>query len=284
MTRIRINGAEFGYDEAGDGPAVVLVHAGCADRRMWDHQFRALAETHRVIRYDWRGYGETDAATGDFSHHDDLLALLDALGVERAALVGGSAGGGIALDTVLSAPERVTGLVLVAPAVSGHEWPASMLARYRERVHDVIGVDRLRWYRQGKAGSVDEAELEAYSAAETEFLVAGPDRDRHDLTPEVWAAALEMDRLLNRRSWTEGPSAASRKLDPPAKGRLDEVRVPTLMVTGLADGPEILELADLVTRGIERARRVDLPDTGHLPPLERPAEFTAALKDFLSAL
>ncbi|MER5422560.1 alpha/beta fold hydrolase [Streptosporangium roseum] len=105
MAMIRIGGTEFGFDEAGSGPVVVLVHAGCADRRMWDHQFRTLSEKYRVIRYDWRGYGESGDATGEFAHHEDLLALLDAFEVDRAVLVGGSDGGKIPLDAALTAPE-----------------------------------------------------------------------------------------------------------------------------------------------------------------------------------
>ncbi|MFJ2033543.1 alpha/beta fold hydrolase [Streptosporangium sp. NPDC087985] len=280
---IRLGDTEFGYDEAGSGPAVVLLHAGCADRRMWAHPFRVLSGRYRVIRYDWRGYGESGDATGEFAHHEDLLALLDALGVDQAVLVGSSDGGKIALDATLTAPERITALTLVAPGLSGHVWPPSMAARYRERVHDVIGIDRLRSYRAGEVETIDVAELEAYAAAETEFLVAGPGRTRDDLDPQVWELALTMDRLLNERSWT-GPHGSARGLVPPAKGRLTEVEVPILVVTGLADVPEILEVSDLLAREIRKARRVDLPETGHLPPLERPEEFTAALTDFLATL
>ncbi|MEV4377142.1 alpha/beta fold hydrolase [Streptosporangium sp. NPDC049644] len=76
---------ELAYDEAGSGPAVLFAHAGMADRRMWQHQFLALSARHRVIRYDWRGYGESGDAAGEFARHEDLPAVLDTLGVERAA-------------------------------------------------------------------------------------------------------------------------------------------------------------------------------------------------------
>jgi len=73
----------FGYDEAGSGPAVLLVHAGLADRQMWEHQFQVLRQRHRVIRYDWRGYGESGDAVGEVARHEDVLALMDALGVDE---------------------------------------------------------------------------------------------------------------------------------------------------------------------------------------------------------
>ncbi|GAA2071900.1 alpha/beta fold hydrolase [Actinomadura alba] len=280
MAMIKSNGVRFGCDDAGAGPVVVLVHAGCADRRMWEHQVTALSGRHRVIRYDWRGHGESADAVGDFAHHEDLLALLDSLEVQQAALVGCSDGGKIVLDAALTAPERVSSLTLVAAGLSGHTWPSSMLDLYRERVHSVIGLDRLRRYRAGAAGAVETADLDAHAAAETEFLVAGPGRSRADLAPEVWRLALDMDRLVNERMWTV-PQAPGRPPTSPAKERLAEVGVPALVVIGSADVPEIQAASDLLAEGIKGARKVVLPDTGHLPPLERPEEFNAALIDFL---
>src|SRR5271156_4735461 len=121
MSVIEAGNATFGYDEAGRGSAVVLVHAGLADRRMWDHQFGALSQRHRVIRYDWRGYGESSDAAGEIARHEDLLALMDALRVDQAALIGCSFGGATALDVALAAPARVTALGLICSAMSGHE-------------------------------------------------------------------------------------------------------------------------------------------------------------------
>jgi pimeloyl-ACP methyl ester carboxylesterase len=286
MSRIGVHGAELVYDEAGAGPAVVLLHAGCADRRMWEHQFHALAARHRVVRYDWRGYGESDDAVGAFAHHDDLLGLLDALGIERAALVGSSDGGKIALDAALTAPWRVSALALVAPGLSGHEWPPELADRYRREVRGVLAPERARRYRAGEAGALDpalvDADLDVYAEAETRFLVVGPTRRCADVDPEVWRAALAMDRLVNRREWY-GEQAAGRGLRPPAKDRLAEVAVPVLVLTGASDVPEILAVSDTLTAGIPGARRVELADTGHLPPLERPAEVTAVLRQFLGA-
>ena len=71
MPVIEVGSTTFGYDEAGTGPALVLVHAGLADRRMWEHQFEALSKHHRVIRFDWRGYGESSDAAGEIARHED---------------------------------------------------------------------------------------------------------------------------------------------------------------------------------------------------------------------
>ena len=119
---IAVNGTRLAYDDAGAGPAVVFSHAGIADRRMWDHQFDGLASDHRVIRYDWRGHGQSGAAAGRHAHHRDLLALMDALGVEHAALVGCSMGGAYAVDVALAAPRRVRALAPHCAAGSAG-WP-----------------------------------------------------------------------------------------------------------------------------------------------------------------
>lgn len=277
---VRVNGVGLAYDEAGSGPAVVLVHAGIADRRMWDAQVEALSASHRVIRYDWRGYGESEDAEGEFAHHEDLLGLLDALEVERAALVGCSMGSSWAVEAALADPARVSGLVLVCSGLSGHPWPEAMIAQARERVHTSIPADRLRAYRAGVA-TVDPADLEAFATAHALWQVAGPDRVRDDLDPAVWERAMEMMRQVFLRSWT-GPRATERSLD--AKSRLGEIQVPTLVINGLSDVLWIQEVSDILTQGIQNASRIDLPDTGHLPPLERPEEVTKALQPFLDPL
>jgi pimeloyl-ACP methyl ester carboxylesterase len=283
MAVIEAGGARLGYDEAGQGSAVVLVHAGLADRRMWDHQFEALSKRHRVIRYDWRGYGESGDAAGEIARYEDLLALMDALGIAEAALVGCSYGGAHALDVALAAPRRVTALGLICSAMSGHEWSAQTLALMRDRVSGAVPADRLRQYGNRTADRVDPADIAAMAEANVRLMVVGPDRDQAELDPAVWERALEMCRGVFAREWN-GPLFTERDLQPPAQGRLSEVRVPTLVINGLADVPGIQEISGLLADGIAGARRLDLASTGHLPPVERPVAVTDALAEFLAAL
>jgi pimeloyl-ACP methyl ester carboxylesterase len=189
MPVIGAGDARFGYDEAGRGPAVVLVHAGLADRRMWEHQFQALSTRHRVIRYDWRGYGESSDAAGEVTRYEDLLALMDALEVDEAALIGCSYGGAHALDAALAAPRRVTALGLICSAVSGHEWSAETVALMRERMSGVVPADRHAQYRDRTAAHVDPADITAMAEANVRLMVVGPYRDPADLDPAVWELA-----------------------------------------------------------------------------------------------
>ena len=107
------------YEAAGDGAAVLLMHAGISDRRMWDGQWAALAERFHAIRFDARGFGASADPSRPYTLHGDALDVLDALEVERAAVVGASMGGGAALDMALAVPHRVSALVTVNSTPSG---------------------------------------------------------------------------------------------------------------------------------------------------------------------
>jgi pimeloyl-ACP methyl ester carboxylesterase len=230
--KITVGSGELAYDEAGCGPAVVLVHAGLADRRMWEPQFAALAQHYRVIGYDWRGYGESGDAAGEVSRHGDLLGLLDALGLESAALVGCSYGGAHALDAALAEPGRVTALALVCAAISGYQiWTPGMTALAAAKAPSRIPPGRLAAYDAHTARAVDPADVAAMAAANVRLMVVGPYREPGALDPAVHERALEMCRGVFWRQWA-GPAVTELDPQPPALGRLAEVRVPALIVNG----------------------------------------------------
>jgi pimeloyl-ACP methyl ester carboxylesterase len=248
---------------------------------MWHQQMAGLSDRLRVICYDRRGFGDSGDAREGFAHHEDVITLLDVLGIDRASIAGCSDGGRVALDAVLAHPERFDTLTLLAAGVSGYQWPDEMFESYRHRVHKTIGVDKLATYRAGHVRTIDPVELATYSEAETEFLVAGPRRTRAVLPEDVWSLALAMDTRLNRRWWTRPPTVPE-SLDPPALGRLDEVQVPTKVIIGSEDLPAIQALSEHLAVAIPRATILRLPDTGHLPPLEKPAEVNAAIRSLVS--
>ena len=116
------------HDDQGSGPAVLLIHAGVTDRRMWDPVAGALAHTFRVVRPDLRGFGETPLPPGPYCDADDLDTLLGHLGVTHAAVVGSSYGGRVALELATTHPGRVSSLVLLNPAYRGVEPTAAAQA------------------------------------------------------------------------------------------------------------------------------------------------------------
>lgn len=279
MTQLDIDGANLGYDDRGAGAPVVLIHGDAADRRMWDPVAAALAASHRVVWYDRRGYGESTDPSGPVRHHQDLIELLDALEIPQAVLVGCSAGGTCALDVTLSAPHRVSALGLVSSGASGHVWPDSLATEAAEFVGGVVDRDRLDSYRTGTADVRDD-DVQAMAVAQARFLIAGPDRDPSDVDPGVWQLSVDMLEQVFRREWSRAPVDEIR-VDPPAVARLAEVGVPALVVNGLRDVPAIQQLAAVLVAGLPDVTLVDLPDTAHTPPLERPAEVAVAITDLV---
>src|SRR5512146_125874 len=123
---VEVDGANLYYEIAGEGPDIVLVHAGFVDHRMWDEQFAAFAQRYRVVRYDMRGFGVSRFTQGPFAHRRDLQQLLQALGIAHAHLVGCSMGGGVVIDFALDYSGMADSLVLVNSALGGYPFQGDM--------------------------------------------------------------------------------------------------------------------------------------------------------------
>ncbi len=257
-----VEGASLYYEVAGFGEPLVLVHAGIADHRMWDGQLGAFGEHHKVIRYDMRGCGRSEAEEGTpFSHHDDLRGLLDSLGIERPSFVGCSIGAKTVLDFTLDQPGRARALVLVCPAVSGFESDEEPPDEWEELV------------------KADEAgDLERVSELEVRIWVDGPYRGPEQVDPAVRDLVWEMNLIALQN---EAALGEERPADPPAVERLAEIRVPVLVVAGERDRPEVNARADLLARSIPHAQKVVVGGTAHVPNMETPEEFNRVVLEFL---
>lgn len=259
---VAVNGTTLYYEAAGRGTVVVLLHAGNLDRRVWDPQFLPLARVHRVIRYDLRGYGRSGPADAPYAAHEDLSALLDALGARRAALVGLSGGGRIAIDFALAHSERVDRLVLASTGLSGWKY---------DNAGDTAYFAAARPARdRGDAAALGIAWLgSAYTrpAMEHEELVA-PLRAMAADNGKAWMGLLKH-------------GDPERPLDPPALHRTAALRVPTLLVVGSRDTHDIRAIADTLTASVPGIRRVEFEGAGHLVNMEQPQRFTELLQAFL---
>ncbi|MBD0330331.1 MAG: alpha/beta fold hydrolase [Thermoleophilia bacterium] len=260
--------AALWYEVAGRGLPVVLLHAGIADSRMWDPQFASFAHEYRVVRFDARGFGRSPYAPGRFSPVDDVRELLDRLGIARAALVGASSGGAVALDVAIAYPERVWALVLVGATVRGRPWSAEVRRFQADEAEALAAGDleravelNLRLWVDGRRppGTVPEA-LRA--------RVAGMQRRAFDLERE--RAALEPAPEPVGPLWRTEP-------------RLGEVRAPTLVVVGEADVADVHEASALLAERVAGARQAVIGGAAHLPSLERPQEFDRLVLDFLAS-
>src|SRR3954452_5676005 len=207
-------GKQVWYEEAGFGPPLVLIHEGVADLTMWDEHVPELAKTRRVIRYDLPGYGRSPLPPGPFSWYRDLDGLLDALAVDRAAVVGVSMGGRIALELALERPERVEALGLVAAGLP--DWEGS------EEMQDADAREEELF---------DAGDVEGLAEHAVRIWFDGPHRTPADVDPELRERAKEMNRRaapgqLEAYGREDRPGPPQR-LDPPARARLTEVSAPT---------------------------------------------------------
>lgn len=260
-----INGARLYYEVAGEGPALVLLHAGICDSRMWDDQFAVFAEHYRTVRYDLRGYGQSNPVAGRFAHYEDLRALLDHLGIERAYLMGVSFGGMIAIDFTLTYPQRVAGLILVGSGVGGYYNPAIAEPAEAEEAQQAF-----------EAGDFERA-----AELEVRVWVDGPQRQPEQVNAAIRDKVRAMN-LIALRNLASRVGEAQR-LDPPAAKRLNELRAPLLLIIGDLDQPEISDIGDFLTGQVPAAQTIVMSGTAHLPNMEQPSQFNGHVLDWLGA-
>ncbi len=245
---------------------VVLVHAGVADRRMWDPQWTPLTAQTDAVRVDLRGFGDTDAVpTEPFAHPDDLWTVLDELGVTRCHLVGASLGSGVVLEAALARPDAVESLMLAPPG-------GSLL---------VTRTDDLAAFVAAEDAALEAGELDAAVQANLDAWVAGRGRALSEVAPGVVAAVARMQRRAFDIQLTWGEDDLEVEPDRDPMHRLAEVTAPVLLVVGGLDLDTTLDAADRITHGLTDCTRVDWPDTAHLPNLEQPERFTALLLEWL---
>lgn len=257
---VDVEGGRIFYEEAGQGAAVVMIHDGLLHRETWNAQFPVFAESHRVIRWDRRGYGRSDSPNAPFVHIDDLFELMTALGVERASLVGCSFGSLVATEFTLEHPEMVSSLVLVGPITSGFGFSEHFATR-------------------GGRGMPDR---DAPADQKIEYWTS---KDPWIMAPESTAARNTMRALLvaNPQNLT-GSGRFARFPGFTTRARLSEIGVPTLIVVGESDIPDVHSHAGVIQAGVSDSTRVVLAHSGHLVHLELPDEFNRVVLDFLDTV
>ncbi|HEY4846102.1 MAG TPA: alpha/beta fold hydrolase [Candidatus Dormibacteraeota bacterium] len=258
-----VNGVKLHYQVTGVGASVVLVHSGITDSRSWEPQLPAFTKKYRVLSYDMRGFGQSDIAHGKYSSSEDLAGVMSAAGIGPAALLGVSVGGSAVLDTALQHPEMVTALILVGSGISGRKHSTA----YDQMIDE---IDEL----------VVEKGLDAAIDREMEVWLYGRGRTAADVDPQLRAAVREMDFYNSARY---PPDAEPQRIQPPAVGRLTEIRVPTLVIVGDCDVDDVRDAAEELQRGIPGARLVVMPGVAHVPNMERPEEFNRIVLDFLES-
>jgi len=245
------------FDDSGDParPVVVLLHSTVCDRRMWDPQWRPLIDAGlRAVRFDFRGHGDTPAPTADFSPAEDVIAAMDAAGLDRVGLVGASYGGRVAQEIAARWPDRVRSIALICAATRTHPSTAAIEA-FAHRENELL-----------EAGDV-EAAVELNVAT---FLGPGAGADTRSRVAMMQRRAFDVQLAA--------PDVDSREAD----FDLRDIAAPSIVVSGAHDLDYFQSIADMLASTIPHAQRVHLDWAGHLPSLEDPPRFAPILLDWLS--
>lgn len=267
MPNLTVPGAELYYETDGDpsAPALLLIHAGIANLRMWDPQITALAKHHFVVRFDTRGFGQTVTTNVDFSHRADALAVLDHVGVGTVTLIGCSRGGSIAIDVAVEHPERASGLVVIGGGPSG--FPEVELTDAEDVLFDALDE------------AFDAGDWPRLARLEVELWAVGPLRRAADLDPGFIAAA----HTLNRANVVHAEDApVPQPLDPPAVDRVVDLELPALIAVGECGVTPALAQYEYLLETVPRASGCTFRDTAHLPSVEHPEEFQRVLIAWLA--
>ncbi len=261
---LQVAGGELYWESSGTGRAVVLLHGGLLDCTTWDREFKRLSSAFRVIRYDARGHGRSSVQNGEYSHVEDLRALLDGLGVERTVLVGLSLGARTAIDMAIAHPDRVAALVAVSPGMSGWRFSDPVLMQH--------------WEEQAKAAQAEDND--AYVDWFLRSWTDGPHRSPDQVDPAI----RERLRRIARANLERTASARGRLVEVGAYDRVGEIRAPTVAIVGELDMSDIHGIADRLVSSVPGARKIEVPGVAHMVNLEAPEAFDKALDEFLATL
>lgn len=243
----------IGHDVSGTGPAVLLIHAGVADRRMWEPQLSALAQEHRVVRVDLRGFGDSPLPPVPYDHVVDVVDVLDEIGADRAAVVGASFGGLVAQELARRHPERVTRLLLLCPA--------SALLR---------PDDELRGFWSRESDLLARGDLAGASALNVDTWCG----------PEAGPEARQLVSVMQLRAFQLQTERDDLGIDDDP-GDPSMILAPTLVVSGQHDLGAFRSSAATLARALPHGQLHPLGWAGHLPSLERPQESGQLMLGFL---
>lgn len=253
------------YRDEGDGPPVLLIHAGIAQLESWDAVAAVLVEAGlRVLRADMRGWGESTTDDVTFSARADLVALLDARDVDRAVLVGNSMGGSLALDTAIEHPDRVMGVVAVGAGLSGYDGEDSP-----DEQKVFAEMERLE--------GADPPDPDAIADLDVRAWVDGPGQPEGRAPQWIREAVRQWDRAINQPRHVMGER---QRLDPPAAERLEQLTCPVLAVAGGLDFGYVVDTARHLEAHAPNARAIVWDDVAHMIGMEQPGR----LADLVIAL
>ena len=254
-----VNGTRICYETAGSGHPLVLIHGYTLDTRMWDDQFETFAQHYQVIRYDMRGFGKSAFPTDEnYTHPDDLRALLEHLEIEHAHILGLSMGGGTAIDFALTYPEVADALISADSILEGFQWQD-------------FGVSLESVFSRAEDSGV-EAAKELWLSLD----LFEPAMRNYDVGTRLKQIVSDYSGWHFVNKDPEWPA------DPPSIDKLNTISAPTLVIIGEFDIPDFHAIAEILQNQIPNARKVVLPGVGHMSNMEDSDRFNEIVLGFLA--
>jgi 3-oxoadipate enol-lactonase len=243
-------------ETAGSGNVILLIHDGLLHREVWNDQFSFFSKNFKVIRYDRRGYGKSSPATGTYTHLNDLETLFKQLKIDSAILVACSSGGALAIDFAIENPQKVKGLVIVGAVVGGFSYTSHMLNR-GGHLPDSFEND---------------FEESIYYATDDPYEIYFKNTNAKEKAVDMLKNYPQ--RIYNRQKYI--------RHETPTYRRLDEIKAPTLILVGEFDIPDVHSHAGAINAGILNSKRIIVPKSGHLIPIEQPDLLNETVLSFLN--
>ena len=258
---IEVDNGKLYYEKAGQGKeTIVFIHDGLVHSVVWDNQFQEFSKNYNVVRYDRRGYGRSPKPETKYSNIEDLYKVFTTLEIDKAIVIGMSAGGGLAIDFTINHPEKVSALITVGAVVGGFTYSDHMTTR------------------GGRITASDYADR----ARLLEYLL---NEDPYEIAPQDNEAREKLKTIMKDYSHNIDPEKGRLAVPPdrPALERLNEIKVPALVIIGEFDIPDVFVHAGAIESGISNAQKAIIRDAGHLVPFEQPELFNEQVKMFLNS-
>ena len=244
-----------------------MIHAGFLDSRMWDDQFQLFAKSVRVIRYDVRGFGRSSKPSAEYSDAEDLFALLKHLNIESTSILGISNGGRIAFDFVSVHPSMVNRLILVSPGIRGYKSSGPEEDREWKELDKKMDLQDL---------AISENRID----------------DAVNIDLRVWASAQgtpSKNRILkiattNSHIHKNPPNKLQKSPEPPAFTKLDQIRIPTILIVGDQDVKGMQTMTKRLHELIPGSELRVIRGADHIANMSRPEEFNAIVSSFLEQM
>jgi pimeloyl-ACP methyl ester carboxylesterase len=266
-----VSGTKLYYEVAGKGEPIIFIHGNFGDHRHWDFQFSSLANNYKVIRYDLRGFGKSAVPKSDelYSDWDDLKALLDFLEIEKAHICGLSGGSSAAVDFALEFPQKCLSLIPIGPWAGGYG-----SGDFKSPNADSLFVGLARIDTILKSQGIKSA---------TDYIWKGNNCLARSVNNQRTLDSL-IQMGYDYSFWFHLNSSPEEYLSPSAMSRLNEIKLPALIITAENDLMSCKEIADIMEKGISGSRKVVMKEAGHIMNMDKPEEFNRYISDFIDNL